>query len=287
MVNNFVLFQAYGNEGVLAECRFALIQLLQHNNAGSICLVLYTDNESYFTNELALFPNKIIRKISQEEITSWRGPLGFVHRMKIKVLQDFFNSHTGNLLYCDTYTFCMKSLQQVFASINNGQLFMHVNEGYNNDLKWIRFFKKQKTMLAASGFVHPEDVHMANAGVIGMNSTHAYLLDEVLSIADFIFPVFAHHTVEQFAFSYVFQKSVPLHFTGQEIFHYWDLKEYKTFLIHFFQENAGKTLAVQQQLLQNFLPDKIMAEKTAYKNRPVFKKLFTRKWSFNHHYNAK
>src|SRR4051794_15383549 len=98
MANRYVLFQAYGNSEILAECRLALLQLLQHNDTGDMTLVLYTDNPGYFSHELEAFKTSIIEIITADLIKEWRGEIDFVHRVKVKILQHFFGNHTGSVV---------------------------------------------------------------------------------------------------------------------------------------------------------------------------------------------
>jgi hypothetical protein len=285
MNKNYVLFQAYGNEQVLAECRFALMQLLNHNNPDEFTIVVYTDNESYLKHELGLFKHKTIRKILPGEINDWKGGINFVHRVKIKILQDFFTNNSGNVIYCDTDTCCTQSLRHIFEGISKGDFYMHLNEGQISRRgsidarKWDNFFKKNAELLRENLLLHPEKTCMVNAGVIGMNSTKAYLLEQVVSITDIIFPKFPRHNAEQFAFSYVLQQNGKVLCADKEIFHYWDLKEYRILLQTFFAA-AEKTPALQQQkILQHFLPQLLLREKLNYKKFFFLFKLFKKKWS--------
>jgi len=287
MTNRYILFQAYGNQQILAECRFALMQLLQHNDPNDICLVLYTDNPGYFTKELKAFDNNIIEMVTPALITAWRGKIDFVHRVKVEILQHFFSSHSGSVLYCDTDTYCLQPISGLFRQIENGAVYMHSNEGLigksNNTVikKWKRFLTTKNSTINGKPVAGINGIAMWNAGVIGLHSNKAYLLKEVLNITDSIYPVFAKHTVEQFAFSYVLQKNGLISPADNFIFHYWDLKEYRVLLNKFYEINKGKSLQELAIKIQSLLPGPIMNDKLAYKKLPLFKKLFTKKWDIN------
>lgn len=260
------------------------MELLRYNDAFKLTIVLYTDNAGYFDNELDAFDNKIIRPVTPQDITEWKGAINFVHRVKIKVLQDFFSNHTGNVIYCDTDTCCQQSLTDIFTGISLGNIYMHENEGQlkaKADIearKWVRYFSS-KEYKSNAFLTDPVDTYMINAGVIGMNSDHAGLLTQVLEITDRIYPLFPRHTVEQFAFGYVFQKKTKVRSAETEFFHYWDLKEYRLFLQEFFSGAGKLSLDEQQKLLQNFTPQRLMKEKTTHKNAIFIKKLFAGKWN--------
>lgn len=283
---NYILFQAYGNDEILAECRFALLQLMRYNKPEDICIVLYTDNATYFTNELCIFTNHIIEQLSPELVTEWRGEINFVHRVKIKVLQHFFSRYQGNLIYCDTDTCCLQSLSAMFGEIEKGTVYMHTNEGLidqrNNieSKKWKRFLSAPvKIKGLPLGQLH--QIFMWNAGVIGINSSQASVLEEVLEITDALYPAFPRHTVEQFAFSYVLQKKYTIRAAEAFLYHYWNLKEYRTILSRFFAENTANTVWQQAAQLDAFMPRPMMDQKEAYKKLPFLKKLFTKKWTID------
>lgn len=287
MLNNYILFQAYGKQEILAECRFALLQLLQYNNSKDICLVLYTDDPSYFTKELEKFDCNIIETITPELIIKWRGKIDFVHRVKVEILLHFFSKHSGSVLYCDTDTYCLQPIIRLFKLIENDTIYMHCNEGLiresNNIVikKWKQFLNTKNMQVNVKTITDIHDVCMWNAGLIGLSSNKAYLLKEVLNLTDSIYPIFPKHTVEQFAFSYVLQKNGLITAAEDYIFHYWNLKEYRVLLNKFYEINRGKSLQELAIKILPFMPHSIMKDKMAYKNLPVLKKLFTKKWDIN------
>lgn len=284
---NHILFQAYGNKEILAECRLALLQLLKYHDTKEIILVLYTDDPAYFLKELAAFDNKIIEVVTPELISKWRGNIDFVHRVKVEILADFFSKHSGNLLYCDTDTYCLRSLQPVFQQIENNALYMHTNEGLISDAgntvmkKWHRFLTAHQPEITGIKAAAIPAMTMWNAGVIGINSSKAHLLKQVLTLTDSIYPLFSKHTVEQFAFSYVFQQHAAVMPAEQYIFHYWDLKEYREWLNRFYEINQELPLKELESSIQAYLPAPMMRDKMDYKKLPFFKKLFAKKWGIN------
>jgi hypothetical protein len=284
MKNRYILFQAYGNEGVFLECRFALIQLLQYETEG-ICLVLYTDNPDFFKHELNGFTNVIVETISAAQIKEWRGDINFVHRVKINILQHFFSNHKGSLLYCDTDSYCLGSLSSLFDDIDNNAIYMHCNEGYINASgnilmrKWHRFLTGKKTTAHQLLISNIENISMWNAGIIGMNSSYAPLLEQVLMLTDRIYPLFPKHTVEQFSFSYIFQTKATISAAENLIYHYWDLKEYRLLLQEFFADNEELPIEIKAQKIKAFLPAQIFNEKMKYKNLSFLKRLSAKKWS--------
>ena len=153
MPNRYILFQAYGNKGVLLECKLALLQLLKHNDTSSFCVLLYTDNLDFYKEIFQQFNHFSIQPLTKEKITQWRGDIEFAHRVKIEMLLHFFETHTGAVVYFDTDTYCRSSIIPMFEAIEKGSIFMHTYEGNLDNRKsiifkkWRRFLENNKTIL--------------------------------------------------------------------------------------------------------------------------------------------
>lgn len=243
--NSYIVFQAYGNQGILMECAFALLTLSKQedpNFLAQLDIWIYTDNPSFFT-AFNNCPLKLhFRTISPDLLVKWHGKIDFVHRIKIEILKEFTATHQGNILYLDTDTYIYQPLKTIFHNINQGQLYMHIMEGLIHDsnhvmLKKLSKFlaKNQPLNLPSNKFEIPKDVAMWNAGVLGFHTDYAYLLDDILTFTDELYTKFHKHIVEQFAFSYFFQTTQNLKTAHTHIYHYWNLKEIRSILASFFQ----------------------------------------------------
>jgi hypothetical protein len=288
-----ILFQAYGNTGVKNECRYALLQLSTLPDIEQYNVVLYTDDPAFFKPVLALFVHSEQILLTAHSIQQWRGAINFVHRVKIEMLLHFYSSHTGAVLYFDTDTYCTAPIQALFEKIENNCLLMHEYEGNlgkKNSIvlkKWERFFNTHTVATTNGAVKEPQKIAMWNAGVLGINDQHSYLLKEVLDLTDKIYPMFPKHTVEQFSFSYYFQQQGNLQGANHQVFHYWDLKEYRLLLQQYFA--ALPANAPAQSLLKLFKaippPMQLMQEKMRYKKLPFYKKWFSKKWSIQPYLN--
>ncbi len=289
MQQRYILFQAYGNEGILMECKFALMQLLKYNNTADFCVVLYTDNEDFFTPILQSFQHFEVIPINAKIIKQWRGAIDFVHRIKIEMLIHFAEHHKGAILYFDTDTYCKSAVTPLFDLIEQDHFIMHTCEGSLDDKKsivfkkWSRFLTDNNVTYNSSPIGDTAEIQMWNAGVLGFSNVYLSAIKNVLKLTDRIYPLFPKHTVEQFAFSYIFQKLCNIKKAGSIIFHYWDLKEYKQLLLAFFENNEESTLQDQTEKLQQFLPENIFADKMANKNLSIIKKLTNSKWDIQHY----
>ena len=287
MQHRYILFQAYGSEGILQECKIALMQLLKYNNAGSFSVVLYTDNQDFFKPILQQFKYHEIIQLSSEKQKQWRGAIDFVFRIKIEMIIHFFETHSGAMLYFDTDTYCKTSITPIFDEIENGSILMHTYEGNLDNTrnitfkKWRRFLKENIVSYDNKPITKTDKIQMWNAGVLGFSDRYVPELKDVLKLTDEIYPWFPNHTVEQFAFSFIFQNTTTIKPADQIIYHYWNLKEYKALLEYFFEKNHALSLLQQNDKLQYILPEFIFTEKTLYKNLPFFKKWGKQKWDIN------
>jgi hypothetical protein len=286
-MKEYLLFQAYGLQEVIDECKFALLRLLTvYSPATCPPVVIYTDQPDAF----ALFNPGItlhIRLIQADDITRWKGSNRFVHRVKIEVIKDCLQRYPGKLVYMDTDTYCLQPLDEVFQKIAPAFVFFHEDEGTIRPAHNLHFQKWKNFLLSGTAqALLPEkalDTHMWNAGCIGLDSSHLPLLDEVLEWTDKLYPLFPRHTVEQFSFCYVFQQQgITIAPAGSYVFHYWNLKEFRKVLNVFFTSGRYNSLPEWAAQSLQLDPRQIIAEKESYEHSSFFsrllKKLRGRHW---------
>lgn len=284
MNKNYLLFQAYGKKEVKYECKFALLHLLKFTFHKQICPVIYTDEPSTFEEILNLFVQHEIIIIDLDLISQWKGSFNFTHRVKIEILKHFLTSHPGIVLYCDTDCYFIRSPEDIYKNIAPGSFYMHTREGYINKKthysfkKWERFLMGNPEILGLKQQAEINSLEMWNAGVIGMHSDDILLLDEVLKLTDNIYPSFSKHIVEQFAFSFIFQKKGKILPASAYVFHYWYLKEFASYLELIFSENKDiEFTKLGDKILQ--LPEKLIQEKTEFEKKTRYIKFLLPKWN--------
>src|SRR5688572_22194837 len=104
-MQNYLVYQAYGSIDILHECMYSILSFYKTNPNSDTQIVIYTDAKPYLHSYLG--QTIIYQEIDQNRIHLWQGDINFVHRVKIKMLQDFIVNHKGNILYTDTDTvFC-------------------------------------------------------------------------------------------------------------------------------------------------------------------------------------
>jgi hypothetical protein len=283
---NYIVTQCYGNEGVFYECAYMLLSLSRLYTAEELAnteIWIYTDNPFWFGSFKGCRLPLHYRALDKGIITQWRGKIDFVHRVKIEALKDLAQENKGNFLYVDTDTVFTKRLDDVWQNIENGGLYMHVMEGVVSARSNPIFAKLDKHLRSGPNTIingKPlHDLAMWNAGVLGFNTTHSSLLDEVLAFTDHHYPKFPKHVVEQFAFSVYFQKTAAIKSAAPFITHYWNLKEARQVIgsfLTFFAGTAWQELARLSALIQ--MPV-LMQEKVNFlHNRSIWDKLNKKQW---------
>jgi lipopolysaccharide biosynthesis glycosyltransferase len=277
----YLLYQAYGNIAIIQEALYSILSFYRiHPDAADVTVVVYTDNEEPFKE---LFSNQQVEcvLISHEQIKEWKGEINFVHRLKIKVLQDFFERYHGDVLYLDSDTCFTKNILLLWQAIEKGKLIMHMREGKVSD-KINPVFKKLAHFLSSNAInlktgeqiKISASTDMWNAGVLGLKPEHKHILDQVLMLTDSMYPVYPKHIVEQFAFSYYFQQHAEVLAAEDCIYHYWNFKEFRSVLADFFAHNQGKSLNVMLDKMQNIQPMELSKAKMEFESLGQITKFF-------------
>jgi hypothetical protein len=234
---------------------------------------------AYFQTRAPQELNIKFEEVDQNRILDWRAEYNFVHRFKIKMLLHLITSSPkpSSILYVDTDTKFRSSLDEVFAKIEAGALFMHLDEGNMSLLsKSNPIFRKTLKYAqsgSASSILIPAQQHMWNAGALGFKSEDIPILNQVLNITDKIYVEFPKHIVEQLAFSIAFssQENRQLLSLDNQIFHYWNFKEFRQILSKFFTRFTNDKAIVQQ--IHTIDPEVLIKSKLEYESLPKYKRL--------------
>lgn len=279
---NFLLYQAYGHTDILRECLFSVLTYYRKKDSSTAPaqLAIYTDNADWFKPYLVGLPGQVhFVPVDPQLIKQWRGPHDFVHRVKICIMQDFFERWPhANLLYADTDTEFLTDCQPLYDQIAAGQFFMHEDEGIlqgkNVSIMSRKTgkFVRGKVYQRSNGetFTINLSTRMHNAGVIGMAGASRHLLKDVLSLTDQLYAQFPKHTMEQLAFSYMLQSAGKLRSASDYIYHFWFLKELRPMLQQFFDRYKGRPFNELAELSAQFDPATLSDKKMDYRNLPGF-----------------
>lgn len=269
----YLLYQAYGNTAIIHEALYSILSFFSiQPEQEEVTVVVYTDNEEPF---LELFKGKPVKCVmmSAALIKEWKGEMNFVHRLKIKVIQDFFERYDGPVLYVDSDTCFTASPHTLWQALGEGKLVMHTREGRVSDRinpvfkKLARFLSSNEIPLRdGSKLKISPATDMWNAGVLGLKPADKQLLDKVLLLTDSMYPLYQKHIVEQFAFSFYFQQAAEVTPADNCIFHYWNFKEFRTVLADFFAFYKDRDMTVLLAAIHNISPLNLGKAKQEYES---------------------
>jgi hypothetical protein len=284
-MQNWIIYQAYGGNDFVNECRYSLLKYLQVYNLtppADTAIVIYTDTPELFADFQPFFHNLTLQKLEAYTIQKWRGTTNFVHRVKIEMLIDFFFRFEGNALYCDTDTYLTKPVQDIFKDIGAGTFYMHEYEGRidKNDnptfAKWEHFLSSTPVTFNHKTLQFSKSLKMFNAGVVGLSSRQKEVLHDVLALTDAVVKKFPKHIAEQFAFSYCLQRSGTIKAANGPIAHYWNLKEFRQLLKTFFALNAEESIPNLVKKLHHLDAMTIQHDKNAWEDLPFLQRMIKR-----------
>ena len=246
---DFLLYQAYGNLGILNEALFSILSYLRQPVGARV--VVYTDDPAHFQRVLGDAPAVEYVRIAPVQWQAWRGEIDFVHRVKIQVLQHAAAHYAGNLLYVDTDTVFVQPPTEIFGALGRGERFMHVGEGRLRDgnplnRKINHALQQDGGRTALAGGPISPNAQMYNAGALGLRSTDAPLLAKVLALTEQLYRLYPKHVMEQLAFSVVLARAGVVHEAAPWIYHYWNLKEIRPVLTELFALAGPQSLAAWQ-----------------------------------------
>ena len=100
MERKTLVYQAYGIDAVLRQTKISIVSFLKNSSKeDALNILIYTDDENYFSEFFQKFNFIKIISINKDQIEKWRGPLDFVHRAKIEILKDAAARCSGALYY--------------------------------------------------------------------------------------------------------------------------------------------------------------------------------------------
>jgi len=245
MAKDYIIYQAYGNVAILTEVVLSILSIQSDAQ-----VVIYTDQIDWFK----AYPwiNALFVPVDQQLLADWAGPIQFVHRVKIKILEDAAKRFEGRLLYLDSDTLLTFPTDDLFKKIGENQVLMHQNEGSlsGSPLKLNRrigkFLLGKIWTINADKIEIPLQTEMYNAGVIGITTKNAQqVLPLVLALTDTLYDAWPKHIMEQLAFSY-YLGQIGVFDTSKEVIHYWKLKQLRPQLISMvraYQNQPRKDLA--------------------------------------------
>ena len=119
---NYIVYLAHGSQAVLDQVVFSILSYLHvlDEFPRDTRILVYCDRPELFSKLLSDLSFLKCEKLESDQIRSYRGTADFVHRVKIKVLQEVLRTHSGNMIFVDADTAFLRSPAPLFEYINRG-----------------------------------------------------------------------------------------------------------------------------------------------------------------------
>ncbi len=265
-----LVFHAFGIQSATDETIFGLLRLIAMSDddfARSHSVTVVTDDAEPFRPyaEAAPFDLELVQH-PPTKFREWYGAVDFVFCVKIQVILDQMRRHPGeSVLYLDSDVYPSVPISNLLDRIEPGQFLLHASEGRldeprppNRDtLAWGTFVRAHPGGLGAGRWHPPGDLHLRNAGVIGLPAHSEDLVHEVLDLTEFAYPRTSSRTAEQFAFNVILNLHGMVLGSEQELFHYWTVPDFARLIRRFLDHTRGMPVHEQVELSERILPERL------------------------------
>lgn len=272
-----IVYLSHGGKKYYDQTRFSvltLLHLLIEQNRTDVRIAVYTDDPSTVPEHefVTCMP------LTRAQLSAYRGPLDYVHRIKLMVLRDAARHFGSALLYVDCDTRWLALPDDIFAQLQQGgRGCMHVQEGrfdanfFSTYMAAIERFAPQLRALGVRNL--RSDLMMWNAGAIGAPAGSESFFAKVLEVNDFLLErVKPRNWVEQLAVSLVAESEFEMIALGDRLHHYWNFScEAPIYLARIFDEmGSGRSVESQAQYCAQL--DWSLAELKALQAAPEHKR---------------
>jgi hypothetical protein len=223
-MNNLV-YLSYGQGPHIDELVFSVLSALHMigPDHADYRIIVYTDNPRIL-GDLPV-QTELLR---EKDLGEWAGPFGMNDRRKFFIVRNALQKFGGRIIFCDADTYLLKHPRKLFRRIRPGHTLLHIKEGHLNYChagELVNFLEGPHDLRTVTGqsWRLTHNTLMFNSGVIGMDEADISLLDEVIYLADQIYPYVKMRTVEQFAFGACFSQYTKLRESYDIIYHYWPM----------------------------------------------------------------
>jgi hypothetical protein len=200
---------------------------------------VYTDSPEQFADICGE-----VNHVSPETLAAWKGPRDYAFRPKLVFLAEDLRRHGQRIVYVDGDTFFLQSPSRLFERIGEQRAVMHCLE---DDVPAEMLRELQSSMSDASG---PPLPAIWNAGVIGVQASHAGALEEALRICDDIYGTREVFTAEQYAIGCALARHGAIATAQDVVYHYCHPVLKKSFQAQY--ARLARIAPLSEQIRQSF-----------------------------------
>lgn len=234
-ITGHILYVMHGSQKYVDQLWFSfltLLDLLNRADREDVGIVIYTDQPE----RCPVHPRVRVIRFSAADLARWRGPLDFVHRVKIEILRRAVQDVGAPLIYVDLDTRWLALPDNALADLANHQeaqhtrptLYMHVLEGALSARVHPRYFaamqskRAVKSILSNWGIPVSPPWPMWNAGGVGLRAGTESFLDDALALCDeLLLWLRPYAYVEQLSLSLLANQRFEVKTLEDCVHHYW------------------------------------------------------------------
>lgn len=233
--SSHILYVMHGSQKYVDQLWFScltLLDLLARTDRDDVRVVIYTDQPE----RCPVHPRMQILRFSATDLARWRGPLDFVHRVKIEILRRALRDLGAPLIYVDLDTRWLRlpdaAMADLAAMSPPGQqrpsMYMHVLEGALSSKVHPRYFSAMRSKRAVQSILSERGIPtlppwpMWNAGAIGLRAGMETFLDDALALCDeLLLWLRPYAYVEQLSLSLLANQRFEVKTLDDCVHHYW------------------------------------------------------------------
>src|SRR5579864_9352693 len=189
-----ILYLSHGGQKYHDQTRYSvltLLALLLEQNRNDYRIAVYTDRPDQVPAHDLVQPVEV----SPADLAAFRGPLDYVHRIKLGILQRALGEHGAPLIYVDGDTRWLHVPDEPFAALSEdapdpgsiSPCYLYRVEGTITTSFFPQYFhllQRKRQQLAAWRLSPDPPWTMWNSGTVGIPKQSAGFIDDVLRVND-------------------------------------------------------------------------------------------------------
>lgn len=224
--------QSFGRVSEYRRVALAILSYYAYSSEKNTKAVLFTDNPDWFTPYFEEIPVHFVL-LTAEKMSTMRGEIDFLHRMKIALIEEAFQLYNTDILYFDSDTFFIADPTILMAQLSPKKSFMHLWEYQFETIRnmplpagetfqaFVRLIERKSFVTTNGALKIDAQMSSWNAGVMMLHQSHAAFIPDIYSLTEQFYPETQNHASEQYAFSILLQTKTELAACDHVIYHYW------------------------------------------------------------------
>ena len=221
-----IAYLATGRQDIWDQALYAAYSALAWRGDAAAEVHLYSDRPEVFA---PLAGRVHVELLPPERAREWVAPWGLVFRLKPKAIEDLLSRFPEDkVLLLDSDTFFTGPVRTALDRIGERRAVMHLREyePLTRDSLEMKIFRRRMRRARFRGAPITLEPWMWNAGAVGLDPTHAAIVQDWMAFIDETYPANPKGSVEQYGISWLLQRSdSQLAAIDDVVVHYYPDKE--------------------------------------------------------------